>query len=102
MAEVERAARRSRAHWQAVIARAEASGQSVLAFCRAAGIRPRTFYGWRARLHATAREAVVAPTSNRAARFLDLGTLGAEDGRVGPWDLELELGAGVLLRLRRR
>jgi hypothetical protein len=45
---------------------------------------------------------VVAPTSNGAARFLDLGTLGAEDGRVGPWDLELELGAGVILRLRRR
>ena len=100
MAEVERGARRSRAHWQAVIARAEASGQSIPAFCRAEGIRPRTFYGWRARLNATAREAVVAPTPNGAARFLDLGTLGA--ARAGPWDLELELGAGVILRLRRR
>lgn len=100
MAEVERGARRSRAHWQAVIARAEASGQSIPAFCRAEGIRPRTFYSWRARLNATAREAVVAPTSNKAARFLDLGTLGAAG--AGPWDLELELGAGVILRLRRR
>ena len=100
MAEVERGARRSRAHWQAVIARAEASGQSIPAFCRAEGIRPRTFYGWRARLNATAREAVVAPTPNGAARFLDLGTLGAAG--AGPWDLELELGAGVILRLRRR
>jgi hypothetical protein len=43
---------------------------------------------------------VVAPTPNGAARFLDLGTLGAAG--AGPWDLELELGAGVILRLRRR
>jgi hypothetical protein len=102
MADVERRARRTRAHWQALIARAEASGQSIPAFCRAEGIRPRTFYGWRARLNATGRAAVVAPTSNGAARFLDLGTLGGEDARVGPWDLELELGAGVILRLRHR
>ncbi len=103
MAEVERGARRSRAHWQAVIARAEASGQSIPAFCRAEGIRPRTFYGWRARLNAPPGEALVAPTTpgtGEAARFLDLGTLGAAG--AGPWDLELELGAGVTLRLRRR
>ena len=81
MADVERRARRSRAHWQGVIARAEASGQSIPAFCRAEGIRLRTFYGWRARLHAPpgeARVARTAPGTGEAARFLDLGPLGAE------------------------
>jgi hypothetical protein len=90
-------ARRTRAQWQALTARAARSPLSVAAFCRQEGVSTASFYTWRKRLGAGA-----PPTGESA--FLDLGTLeagGATAAGTG-WEIELDLGAGAVLRLRRR
>ena len=91
-------ARRTRAQWQALLARAARSGVSVAAFCREEGVSTASFPAWRKRL------GTAAPTGGSA--FLDLGTLeagGATDTGTGAgWEIELDLGAGAVLRLRRR
>jgi hypothetical protein len=90
--------RRTRAEWQSLVTRAAASPLGTAAFCAAEGISTTCFYLWRKRLRADAPERMEAPASGT---FFDLGVLapGAEHG--APWDLELDLGAGVMLRLRR-
>jgi hypothetical protein len=102
MAVVGSGARRSRAQWQSLLARAERSPLSVRAFCAAQGISTASFYLWRKRL-GVEREQEEAPT---AASFLDLGELAAHVGAgaegTGGWELELALGDGLVLRLRRR
>ena len=94
-------ARRSRGQWQSLIARAERSPLSVRAFCAAQGISTASFYLWRKRLGVDIEQ--VAPV---AASFLDLGELAAHAGAgaddAGGWELELALGDGLVLRLRRR
>jgi hypothetical protein len=101
MAAVGSGARRSRAEWQSLIARAEGSPLSVRAFCAAQGISTASFYLWRKRLGADIEQ--VAPV---AASFLDLGELAAHARAgadcAGGWELELALGDGLVLRLSRR
>jgi len=89
---------RSREQWQALIARAESSGRSVEAFCRSESISTASFYHWRKRLSGdrSAMSALGKPPAAEPA-FLDLGSLSGE----APWELELDLGAGVVLHLRR-
>lgn len=99
-------ARRSGAQWQSLIERAERSPLSVEAFCRGEGVSTASFYQWRKRLDAegASREVVRGkPSEALQERFIDLGALGlaASDEAAGlPWQIELELGAGVVLRLR--
>jgi hypothetical protein len=101
MAAVGSGARRSRAEWQSLIARAEGSPLSVRAFCAAQGVSTASFYLWRKRLGAG-----IEPAQPVAARFLDLGELAAHAGAgaegAGGWEVELALGDGLVLRLRRR
>lgn len=109
--------RRSRAQWRSLIARARRSPLSIAAFCRAEGVSTASFYAWRKRIASWAppgaavvdcerassepAAAVVVPGPGEAAPFLDLGTLADTRPEAGRWDLELALGAGVVLRLRR-
>jgi hypothetical protein len=44
----------------------------------------------------------VAETTGEDGAFLELGVLGGEAAGPAPWDIELDLGAGLVLRLRRR
>ena len=101
MAAVGSGARRSRAEWQSLIARAARSPLSVRTFCAEEGISTASFYLWRKRLGADVGVPAVVP-----AAFLDLGELEAQAGggaeRVGGWEVELALGDGLVLRLRRR
>jgi len=94
-------ARRSRREWQSLIERAERSPLSVTAFCAAQGVSTASFYVWRKRLCADSER--MPPV---AARFLDLGELAAHAGAgaddSGGWEVELALGDGLVLRLRRR
>ena len=99
MESTERRARRSRAQWQAVIARAERSPLGAAAFCRAERIGAASFYTWRKRLSVGAPQAAPLPEGEPA--FLDLGSLAGGASAGSAWDIELELGAGVVLRLRR-
>jgi len=97
-------ARRTPAQWRSVLARAARSELSVAEFCRREGVSTASFYTWRKRLGAAASQMppAAAPT------FVDLGPLelgrgGDSDGSVGcGWEIELDLGAGAVLRLRRR
>jgi hypothetical protein len=104
MAAVFSGARRSRAQWQSLIERAERSPLSVTAFCAAQEVSTASFYLWRKRLSEEAPLPQPEPALG-AGEFLDLGVLDADAQREdcsGGWDLELALGSGVVLRLRRR
>jgi hypothetical protein len=101
-------ARRSRAQWQALLGRSARSGLSVAEFCRREGVSTASFYTWRKRLGAAAAEVPAAAAPVGEAAFVDLGPLeargsaGTEAGPGAGWEIELDLGAGAVLRLRRR
>ena len=82
--------RRSRAEWQAILSRFERSGQSGGEFCEAEGLTPGTFSWWRRELGQSG--------SNGGGLFVELA-----EGRAATraWDAELDLGGGVVLRVRR-
>ena len=92
--------RRTRAQWQQLIARAEHSTLSIEAFCRGEGITTASFYTWRKRLR-NACAAQVCEVQEQSATFLDLGTLNPPGASSGGWEIELDLGGGAVLRLRR-
>jgi len=84
--------RRSRSEWQQLIDEQARSGLSQRAFCAARALSATSFQHWKRQLAATA----AAPP----AAWLDLGSFPERAPATG-WDVELELGAGVCLRLRR-
>ena len=98
-----RGARRSAAQWRKLIERYEGSGQTRGKFCAASGLALSTFDLWRRKLGETPALADEAP---REALFVELTNAsesvgcGSEAG-TGAWEVELALGAGVVLRLRR-
>ena len=84
--------RRTAAEWRSIMARHEAGGLTCEVFCAAEGIGRSAFWRWRRRL--ADEDAAVA--GNGAPTFVEL----AETGTAS-WDAELDLGAGVVLRVRR-
>jgi hypothetical protein len=96
--------KRGEAQWHALVSAFEKSGTSRRAFCARHGVALSTFDWWRKRLRAVPREAH-AGRAERDALFVELTAPAAalaDSRRVVPaWDLELELGAGMVLRLRR-
>jgi hypothetical protein len=102
MATSNRGARRSPAQWQGLIERAARSPLSIGAFCGSEGISTASFYSWRRRLGEVAPSRAVAEAAGEGGAFLELGVLGSEATGPAPWDIELDLGAGLVLRLRRR
>jgi hypothetical protein len=97
MSSISKRSHRSRSQWQALIARAEDSELSVTAFCRRESVSTASFYTWRNRLRPVTTPAPAAVDSG----FIDLGTLDPAKESSGPWEIELDLGAGMVLRLRR-
>ena len=102
MSAISERGRRSRSQWQSLIARAEHSELSIAEFCRRESISTASFYNWRKRLGGAASGATVAAASVEDGAFLELGVLGSEAAGPAPWEIELELGAGMVLRLRQR
>lgn len=94
-------ARRTQGQWQSVLARAARSDLSVAEFCRREGVSTASFYTWRKRLGTAPGQASTAASPRCGLAFLDLGALEAGGG-AGGWEIELDLGAGAVLRLRRR
>jgi len=84
--------RRSPSEWQQLIDEQARSGLSQTAFCAARAVSTTSFQHWKRRLAAAA-----SPSSSSA--WLDLGPL--RESVATAWDLELELGDGLCLRLRR-
>lgn len=87
--------RRSRTQWQRLLAEQAASGLGIGAFCAAHGLAPSSFRNWRRRLESQG-EVVRA---RRAAGFVELAPRPAPV--AASWEVELELGDGVVLRVRR-
>lgn len=81
--------RRSREQWERLIEEQSASELTQAAYCRANGISLASFQNWKRRL------AAEAP----AESWFELGALDA--AQAPRWDIELELGEGICLRLRR-
>lgn len=82
--------RRSRDEWQRLIDEQAASGQTQTAFCAQRGICVGSFSHWKRRLF----EEAGSPA------WIELGSLPAASS--SSWDIELDLGDGLYLRLRRR
>jgi hypothetical protein len=80
---------RTRSDWEALIEKFERSGLSRQRFCAEATIPVSSFDYWRRKLR-RARTAEVPS-------FIALPSISSRSD----WDVELELGGGVVLRLRR-
>lgn len=88
--------RRTAGQWQELIDEQSGSGLSQVAFCKRKRIALSSFANWKRKLSVAAsdrKESAPDPST-----WIDLGSLGAE--RSG-WDIELDLGGGICLRLRR-
>lgn len=93
--------RRSRDEWAGVLERFRASGLNGHAFCTREGLGYASFCVWRRKLAEELQVPAVrsVPAQTREAAFIDLGALASPSG--GAWAVELELGGGVMLRLKR-
>lgn len=75
--------RRSREDWERLVASYEAGDQTREAFCTEHGISGSSLSYWRGKLR-------------EEPGFIELAT-----PKLGGWEIELGLGEGVVLRLRR-
>ena len=78
---------RTRADWEALVAKYERSGLSRKRFCDQASISVSSLDYWRHRLRSELRK--------EAASFIELPAVAASPA----WDVELELGGGAVLEL---
>ncbi len=85
--------RRGAEGWKEILGRFNDSGLNIKAFCRAESISTASYYRWRQRLGGNRKQTLVTDQ----VPFIELGSL---DGSTA-WDIELELGSGLVLRLRR-
>ena len=98
-----RRARRTAAQWRKLIERFDRSGQTRGKFCAANGLALSTFDLWRRKLGET---QAAADEEHRESLFVELTNATEPAGSrtatvTGAWEVELELGAGMVLRLRR-
>lgn len=92
--------RYSAEQWQQLIEQQASSGQSQVAFCAAHGLSTTTFQHWKRRL----RDELTASSPSAAGALftplLEPGVTSEETSERG-WDIELALGDGICLRIRR-
>lgn len=89
--------RRTPDQWRELIAEQAASGMSQEAFCKHKRLALSTFANWKRRLGSTpAAQKACEPDPSA---WIDLSSLGVNSG--SGWTIELDLGDGVCLRLRR-
>ena len=81
---------RSSEEWREIVADFEREGGAAVDYCARRGLGAQTLLRWRRRL---AREAKAVPA------FVSLGPAPMDSLA---WDAELDLGGGMVLRLRRR
>ena len=86
-------ARRGAGQWTHLVAEQAESGLSQKAFCSERGLGYSSFCNWKRRL----AQSGASPAGDSG--FVEV-TL--QPGRTVLWDVELTLGAGVVLRVRRR
>ena len=89
--------RRSEHEWRELFSRFEHGGQTREQFCAHEGLAVSTFSRWRQRMRALGHAD--AKLSSEAV-FVEFSGADAPHAVASPWDVELQLGAGVFLRLR--
>ena len=89
--------RRSEDEWREVFVSYEQSGQTIEQFCAGQGLALSTFNRWRQRLRSHCRQEIQGTPE---AIFVELSGDDAPRAVVSPWDVELQLGNGMFLRLR--
>jgi transposase-like protein len=82
--------RRGHVQWEQLIARYEAGNASQREFCAQHGVAYSSFCYWRKRLRASSTAEVVP--------LVELGALASSE--QPPWRVEIDLGQGVVLRVR--
>ena len=82
---------RGEAEWRRLMSDFEVWDGSQVSFCEARGLSLKTFQNWRRRLGLITRRGVGGPDG-----FVAL-SVSSDPG----WDVELSLGDGVVLRVRR-
>ena len=94
--------------WREVLRRFEASGTSVVAFCKQEGVSTNSFRRWRSRLAMAPTSQAVpqreAPQEREETSFIELGSLrgaGVPSVPASRLDLKLDLGGGLSLHLVR-
>jgi hypothetical protein len=90
--------RRSEETWRKLVGRFEQSGQMREQFCADQGLALSTFSRWRQRLRSGIQNKASSPTE---AVFVELTPGEALASEAAVWDVELQLGTDVVLRLRR-
>ncbi|MHB1528606.1 MAG: IS66 family insertion sequence element accessory protein TnpA [Acidiferrobacteraceae bacterium] len=96
--------RRSASEWRALIRAFSQSSETRTQFCERHGVALSTFAWWRSRLRRESSARAVSNTmpSHPGALFVELAQAEPPVATVSArWDVELELGRGVFLRLRR-
>ena len=88
--------KRTSEQWRAIFDRYRDSGQSREQFCLEQGISFSTFSHWRTKLH----KQVSQPLPDDSVLFRELTSEVPPPVSPG-WDIELQLGTDVVLRLRR-
>ena len=97
-------ARRSASDWQHLVEAYQRSGEHRHAFCARHGVSVNTLSWWQWRLRQTGAGAGRSNPTKRAPLFVEVEPPGVTPAPVDTptdWDVELDLGAGMTLRLRR-
>ena len=89
--------RRGPEQWRELLERFDHSGQTQEQFCAEQGLGLSTFGRWRKRLRWQKGKSPKGPSD---ALFVELEQAMPAPS-VQPWDVELQLGGGMCLRLRR-
>ena len=79
---------RGKEDWREIVNRHRESGLSGGAFCDREGLTRSLFYKWQRHFRGEGKE--------KAARFVEL----SKAPRESNWRVELDLGSGIILRLR--
>lgn len=100
---VGRRQRRTPAQWRELIERQAVSGLSQEAFCDREGLGRSTFTRWKSRLESKIASGTEVPAASLFAELTaaDAPPKAARGHSGTGWDIELELGDGLCLRIRR-
>jgi hypothetical protein len=97
-------ARRSASDWQHLVEAYQRSGECRRVFCARHGVAVNTLAWWQWRLRQEKSGAQRSSSAKRVPLFVEIepaaATADQASSPVG-WDVELDVGAGMTLRLRR-
>lgn len=87
--------RRTKMQWQQLLNDFDAGQDTIAQFCKLHQVSCSTFYQWRKKLMDESKD-------NAAPLFVQMTQSDNTQSSATPvWDIELELGAGIILRMKR-